>query len=184
PDTSSGLYRDARVVRQAMGADMPEKKTIAFFWADNAGESGTPVGHWVSIAAQLASERHLSAAQAARLMALTSVAQADAFIASWGYKYQYTLIRPRTYIRRVIDSAWEPLIPTPPFPEYPSGHSTVSSAAAEVLTAVVGEAPFADSTGLSIGNAVRQFSSFRAAAAEAGLSRIYGGIHFPYGNVG
>src|SRR5205823_3341304 len=77
-DTSSGLYRDARIVQQMMGADARDKKAVAFFWADNAGESGTPVGHWVSIAAQLASERHLSAAQAARLMALTSVAQADA----------------------------------------------------------------------------------------------------------
>jgi membrane-associated phospholipid phosphatase len=84
----------------------------------------------------------------------------------------------------MIDSTWEPLIPTPPFPEYPSGHSTTSAAAAEVLTAVIGDLPFSDSTGLSIGNAVRKFTSFRDAAAEAGVSRIYGGIHFPYGNEG
>src|ERR1043166_7979586 len=201
-DTSADLYRHARVVEQMIGKNTPrltlsgeidtastraqdEKKAIAFFWAANTGESGTPVGHWVSIAAQVASERHLSAEDAARLLALTSLAQADAFIASWGYKYQYTLIRPRTYIRRVIDSTWEPLIPTPPFPEYPSGHSTVSSAAAEVLTGVLGDnVAFEDSTSLAIGNPVRGFPSFRAAAHEAGISRIYGGISFQYGNVG
>ena len=131
----------------------------------------------------MVSERRLSAEDAARLMVLTLLAQADAFIATWGYKYQYNLIRPRTYIRRVADSTWEPLIPTPPFPEYPSGHSTVSAAAATVLTSVLGEGPFSDSTGLTIGNPVRRFDSFMAAAREAGESRIYGGIHFPYGNL-
>jgi membrane-associated phospholipid phosphatase len=181
-DTTSVLYRDANVVRTTRGTLTPEQRTIAFYWADNAGESGTPVGHWTSIASQMVSEKHLSAEDAARVMVLTSAAEADAFIASWGYKYQYSLIRPRTYIRRVVDSTWEPLIPTPPFPEYPSGHSTVSAAAAAVLTNIIGDVPFADSTGLSIGNAVRLFPSFRAAAEEAGVSRIYGGIHFPYGN--
>lgn len=183
-DTTSALYRNADTVRMARVSLTPEQRAIALYWADNAGESGTPVGHWLSITSQMVSERHLSAQDAAWLMVLVSAAQADAFIASWGYKYQHTLIRPRTYIRRVIDSTWEPLIPTPPFPEYPSGHSTVSSAAATVLAAVVGDGPFDDSTGLTIGNPVRRFDSFVAAAREAGLSRIYGGIHFPYGNMG
>ena len=183
-DTTSPMFRDAEVVRVAKSSLTPEQKAIALYWADNAGESGTPVGHWLSIASQMVSERRLSAEEAARLMVLTSLAQADAFVATWGYKYQYNLIRPRTYIRRFADSAWEPLIPTPPFPEYPSGHSTVSSAAATVLRSVLGDTPFDDSTGVTIGNPVRRFASFTAAAAEAGLSRIYGGIHFPYGNVG
>ena len=183
-DSTSELYRDAADVRASGGALTPEQRAIALYWADNAGESGTPVGHWLSIASQMVSERKLSAAVAARLMVLVSVAQADAFVATWGYKYQYNLIRPRAYIRRVIDSTWEPLIPTPPFPEYPSGHSTVSAAAAGVLTALLGESAFDDSTGLTIGNPVRRFESFRAAAHEAGQSRIYGGIHFSYGNVG
>jgi membrane-associated phospholipid phosphatase len=184
PDTSSSRYQDARQVFDAKTKLTPEQRAIAFYWADNAGESGTPVGHWISIASQMVSERHLSAAEAARVMVLTSVAEADAFIASWGYKYQYTMIRPRTYIRRLIDSTWEPLIPTPPFPEYPSGHSTQSSAAAEVLTALVGDSPVEDSTSVSLGHSVRHFASFRAAAEEAGMSRIYGGIHFPTGNLG
>jgi membrane-associated phospholipid phosphatase len=183
-DTSSVLYRDAAIVHATGSRLTSEQRAIALYWADNAGESGTPVGHWLSIASQIVSERHLSAEDAARVMLLTSVAQADAFIATWGYKYTLTLIRPRTYIRRVIDSTWEPLIPTPPFPEYPSGHSTVSAAAATVLAGMLGDGAFDDSTGLTIGNAVRRFDSFTGAAREAGLSRIYGGIHFPYGNLG
>jgi membrane-associated phospholipid phosphatase len=183
-DTSSTRYRDAHDVFAAKTALTPEQKEIALYWADNAGESGTPVGHWVAIGAQMVSERHLSAEDAARLMVLTSAAQADAFISSWGYKYKFNLIRPRTYIRRLMDSTWEPLIPTPPFPEYPSGHSTVSAAAAEVMTALLGDTSFEDSTSIVIGHDVRRFDSFRAAAREAGISRIYGGIHFPTGNTG
>jgi hypothetical protein len=183
-DSASALFRDARQVAETRRTLTPEQRAIAYYWADNAGESGTPVGHWISIASQMISERRLTAAQAARVMLSTSVAQADAFIAAWGYKYRYTLIRPRTYIRRVIDSSWEPLIPTPPFPEYPSAHSTQSAAAATVLASLVGDGAFDDSTGLSIGNPVRRFDSFQAAAAEAGMSRIFGGIHFPYGNTG
>lgn len=184
-DTSSALYRDASLVREERVHQTPEHRAIAFYWADNAGESGTPVGHWISIASQMVAERHLSGNDAARLMMLTALAQADAFIAAWGYKFQYSLIRPRTFIRRVIDSTWEPLIPTPPFPEYPSAHSTQSAAAATVLSAAIGDqVAFEDSTDLSIGNGVRRFESFRAAAYEAGASRIYGGIHFPYGNMG
>ena len=183
-DTSSVLFRDAEIVRTLRSKLTPEQKAIALYWADNAGESGTPVGHWLSIASQMVSERRLSAEDAVRLMVLTSVAQADAFIATWGYKYQYNLLRPRAYIRGLADSAWEPLIPTPPFPEYPSGHSTVSAAAATVLKSVLGDTPFDDSTGVTIGHPVRRFESFTAAAYEAGESRIYGGIHFPYGNLG
>jgi hypothetical protein len=184
-DKTSPLFREAEEVRKFRGELTPEERAIAYYWADNAGETGTPVGHWLSIASQMATAKGMTAPEAARLMLLTSVAQADAFIAVWGYKYQYSLIRPRTYIRRVMDPSWEPLIPTPPFPEYPSGHSGISAAAAEVLTATFGDTvAFSDSTGLAIGSQIRKFDSFRAAAQEAGRSRIYGGIHFEYGNAG
>jgi membrane-associated phospholipid phosphatase len=181
-DTASALYREARAVYDAKARLTAEEKTIALYWADNAGESGTPVGHWISIASQIATEKQLDAGATARLMLLTAVAQADAFIASWGYKYTHNLLRPRTYIRQVIDSTWEPLIPTPPFPEYPSGHSTQSAAAADVMTSLLGALPFHDSTSVVIGHDVRAFDSFTAASDEAGLSRIYAGIHFPIGN--
>ena len=177
------LYEEARQVYLVNQKLAPEQHTIALYWADNAGESGTPAGHWLSIASQMVSERHLSGEQAAWLMALTGVSLADAFIAAWGYKFQLNVIRPRTFIRATIDPNWEPAIPTPPFPEYLSGHSTVSAAAAATLTGVLGPVPFEDSTSVTIGHAVRKFASFRAAAYEAGMSRIYGGIHYPSANV-
>jgi hypothetical protein len=183
--SASELYQNAEDIRRLRDSLTAEQKTIAYYWADNAGETGTPVGHWLSIASQMATARAMSAPEAARLMLVTSVAQADAFIAVWGYKYQYSLIRPRTYIRRVMNPGWEPLIPTPPFPEYPSGHSGISAAAAEVLSSTFGDTvAFRDSTGLTIGSAIREFKSFREAAREAGMSRLYGGIHFQYGNLG
>ena len=178
----SPFHADATRLTDVQRTLTPEQRTIALYWADNAGESGTPVGHWIAIASQIVSQRALSAEDAARLMMLTAVAQADAFIASWGYKYRYNLIRPRAYIRSHIDSTWEPLIPTPPFPEYPSGHSTQSAAAAAVISAVIGDAPFDDSTSIALGHSVRRFESFRDAADEAGISRVYGGIHFNFGN--
>src|SRR5262249_21328539 len=121
--------------------------------------------------------------QAAWLMAVTSTGLADAFVSAWAYKFRLNLIRPRTFIRQTMDSTWEPAIATPPFPEYLSGHSTVSAAAAGLLTTLLGAPPFNDSTNISIGHAARTFDSFNAAAVEAGQSRIYGGIHFPSGNV-
>lgn len=184
-NATSELYKNAKEVQETGHNLTPEQRSIAFFWADNAGESGTPVGHWISIAAQMVDERGYSAEQAAQLMFATALAQADAFTAAWGRKYEYVLIRPRAYIRRVIEPTWEPLIPTPPFPEYPSAHSTQSAAAAEALSVLVGDSvSYADSTGLALGTGVRSFASFREAAHEAGISRIYGGIHFPYGNMG
>ena len=176
------LYDQAKAVFDTRAVLTPEQKTIALYWADNAGESGTPAGHWLSIAAQMVSERQLSGDAAARVMVATSVSLADAFIAAWGYKFRINLVRPRTYIRAIMDSTWEPAIPTPPFPEYLSGHSTVSAAAATVLTSMLRPGPFEDSTSLAVGHAVRKFESFLAASDEAGQSRIYGGIHYPIAN--
>jgi hypothetical protein len=181
-EPGSPLYQQAKAVYDTWAGLTPEQRTIALFWADNPGETGTPSGHWLAIASQVVSQERLPATQAARVFALTAMAQADAFIAVWGYKYRFNLIRPRTYIRRVIDPAWEPQIPTPPFPEYPAGHAAQSAAAAGVLAALIGERPFDDSTGLAIGHEVRRFRSFREAADEAAQSRLYGGIHFPVGN--
>ncbi len=182
-DPASELYAQATSVHASRAALTPEQRTIALYWADNAGESGTPVGHWLSIAGQLVGERQLPSGEAARMVLATAVAQADAFIAAWGYKYRFNLLRPRTYIRRVIDPSWEPLIPTPPFPEHPAGHSTQSAAAALTIAAFVGDTPFDDSTSISLGHAVRRFATIRSAADEAGVSRVYGGIHYPSGDL-
>lgn len=175
----SAFHREAMEVYEESKRGTPERQQTALYWADNPGETGTPVGHWLAIGSQLVGQLGLTADDAARLLVASAVAQADAFIATWGYKYQYNLLRPRTYIRRVIDAAWEPLVPTPPFPAYPSGHSTQSGAASKVLGALLGDSvAFVDSTGLNIGHPPRAYRSFDQAADEAGWSRIYGGIHF------
>ena len=183
--TSPGapLYAEARAVWEAARQRTPARDSVAYYWADNAGETGTPVGHWMAIVAQLIRDRGLPAPVAARVALATALAQADAFIAAWGYKYQFSLIRPRTYLRRVLDPSWEPLIPTPPFPEYPAGHSTQSAAAAAALTGVLGALPFEDRTSVAIGHAPRRFASFQAAADEAGWSRVLAGVHFPAGDL-
>src|SRR6266542_5534709 len=116
------------------------------------------------------------------MYARVGVALGDSFIACWHAKYRANVVRPITYIRRHIDPRWSPLLMTPPFPEYPSGHSVVSAAAAEVLTARFGQTPFTDRTHAARGLRARTFGSFHAAAAEAALSRLYGGIHYPMAN--
>jgi hypothetical protein len=179
----SALYEEAKQVHDIGKALTPDQKETALYWADNPGETATPAGHWLSIGSGMIDERKLSAPQAAWMMAVTSTALADAFVSAWAYKFRLNLIRPRTFIRSTMDPAWEPAIPTPPFPEYLSGHSTVSAAAAGMLTELLGATSFDDSTNVSMGHVARRFSSFDDAALEAGQSRIYGGIHFPSGNV-
>jgi PAP2 superfamily len=141
--------------------------------------SVTPPGHWISIAIQILEKQNSEIDQTADVLARLAIAEADAFIGCWNAKYQYDLLRPLTYIRRVIDPKWESLINTPPFPEYPSGHSTQSGAAALVLTQAFGEDfAFTDETGSKDGLKPRRFKSFMDAAVEAGMSRLYGGIHY------
>ena len=117
--------------------------------------------------------------QSAEAYARTSISMADAFISTWDEKYRSALVRPETVIEKYIDESWTPLLQTPPFPEYPSGHSVVSNAAAAVLTAQFGpDFAFVDSSEIEFGLPIRRFSSFQAAAAEAAISRLYGGIHY------
>ncbi|EPX86063.1 PAP2 superfamily [Rubellimicrobium thermophilum DSM 16684] len=160
-----------------------EQRLIARFWSDDPMLSPTPPGHWIRIAEQVLEAAGADAVRRAEVLAVLSVAMADAFIACWDGKYRYNLLRPVTYIRAHLDPDWEPLLITPPFPEYPSGHSTLSGAAAEVLTAFFGENyPFSDRTHEDDGLPPRRFPSFRAAAEEAAMSRLYGGIHFRAAN--
>ena len=175
----SEFYRQAKAVYDTGSTLTPEQREIALYWADNPGESGTPPGHWLLIASQLVGELQLDAERTAEMLVLTSVAMADAFISCWHEKFSWSLIRPVTYIRRVIDPRWHTLISTPPFPEYTAGHAVQSGAAAGALTALLGDRPFADSTHVTIGRPVRSFPSFRAAAEEAARSRLYAGLHYP-----
>lgn len=175
----SQFYKEAFEVYEAKQNLTPERRAIARFWADDAMLSMTPPGHWISIALQILNRDKVGLDKSVDTLARLGVAVADGFIGCWQAKYQYDLIRPISYIRRVIDPKWEPLLNTPPFPEYPSGHSTQSGAAAAVLANLFGENfAFEDKTGSHAGLAARNFPSFRAAADDAGISRLYGGIHF------
>ena len=178
-DKTSEFYKQALEVYESKQKLTPEQRAIARFWSDDAMLSLTPPGHWISIALQITQRDKVGLEKTVDVMARLGVAVADAFIGCWQAKYQYDLVRPITYIRRVIDPKWESLLNTPPFPEYPSGHSTQSGAAATVLTNVFGENfAFDDETGKKDGLKPRSFKSFTEAANDAGISRMYGGIHF------
>ena len=168
-----------------------EERNIAAFWDCNpyvmnvqghtmfATKKITPGGHWMSIVGVVSKQTNASLVQAADAYARTAIALADGFIASWDEKYRSGAIRPETVINSSLDEQWEPLLQTPPFPEYTSGHSVISAAAAQVLTAIHGPTfAFIDSTEMEYGLPVRSFTSFEQAANEAAISRLYAGIHF------
>ena len=179
-DPASEFYAEAKATHDAVVNRTRDQTAIARFWSDDAMLSVTPPGHWISIALLVMDTQAADIGRRTEVLAVLGVAVADAFIGCWNQKYRYDVIRPVTYIRKVIDPTWEPLLNTPPFPEYPSGHSTQSAAAAVVLTALFGPAvAFEDNTGAADGLAPRPFASFWAAAEEAGMSRLYGGIHYP-----
>jgi hypothetical protein len=176
---ASEFYKQALEVRDVVEGLDTERRAIAGFWSDDPMLSPTPAGHWISILLQIADRERLSLERSVDALARLSIAMADSFIGCWEAKYRYDLLRPVTYIHRHIDPKWQPLLLTPPFPEYPSGHSVQSGAAATVLAQIFGDAfPFTDNTRERDGIMPRHFTGFWAAAREAGLSRLYGGIHF------
>lgn len=175
----SQFYIEASEVRDTVNRLTDEQRAIARFWSDDPMLSPTPPGHWISIAIGILEKEDADLVTSAETLVRLGVTLADAFIGCWHSKFEYDLVRPLTYIRRVIDPKWEAILNTPPFPEYPSGHSTQSGAAATVLTDMFGPAyAFEDGTHSDDGLPARRFASFWAAAEEAGISRLYGGIHF------
>lgn len=175
----SPFYNQALEVVTTTSNLSQSHKDIALWWADGGG-TPTPPGHWISIASSIANAKQLSLEDAAEMYAKLNIAMADAFISCWNEKYRFNLLRPVSYIRTYIpgQTTWSSFITTPPFPEYPSGHSVSSGAAASVLTKLLGSFSFIDSTNKVFGLAPRNFTSFTEAANEAALSRLYGGIHF------
>ena len=156
-----------------------QQKDAALFWADNPVATGTPGFHWISLVNQMIARRALSAPEAAELYTLTSLAIADAFIGCWKEKYRSVVVRPVSYVQRVFDPAYRTVIPTPPFPEYPSGHSVQSGAAVDVLIATLGDTiAFEDSSQVDVGQPAKHFASFSAARDEMAWSRVWGGLHF------
>jgi hypothetical protein len=192
-DTAAGspFFRDAKEVYEVGKRLTDEQRQVVAFWDDNpyvmhvqghtmfATKKATPGGHWMNITATAARKAGADITKSAEAYARTAIALADGFISCWDEKFRSNVIRPETVINAYIDEAWQPLLQTPPFPEYTSGHSVISAAAAMVLTDAFGPGfAYEDSTEAAYGLPIRAFRSFEAAAAEAAISRLYGGIHY------
>jgi hypothetical protein len=178
-DTSSAFGRQAREVYNTVNNRTSEQNDIALWWRDATGTQ-TPAGHWMGALKYIFHIRNYKLDKAVELYALTAIATADAFISCWDAKFKYNLLRPETYIKDYIQGGWSTgqFDITPPFPEYPSGHSVCSGAAAKVLSNALGNITYTDSINVNIGYTARSFPSIDSAANEAGISRLYGGIHF------
>ncbi|MEO5931229.1 MAG: vanadium-dependent haloperoxidase [Candidatus Kapaibacterium sp.] len=193
-DRHSQFYKEAMEVYDVSKKLNDSLKVIPKFWDCNPIHSHhfghlmfttrqiSPGGHWIAITAIAAKKKDLGMMESLETYTLVSSAMADAFISCWTEKYRSNVIRPVTYIKRYIDSTWEPYIQTPPFPEYSSGHSTISAAAAAVLTHMIGEMPFQDDTEVYLGTPIRSYRTFMEAAQEAAYSRMLGGIHYRHSN--
>ena len=192
-DTSkkSDYFRELREVHDVGKNLTTEQRAIAAFWDCNpfvmhvqghtmfATKKMSPGGHWMGITGIASRKAKADMVRASEAYARTAVALADGFLSVWSEKYASSMIRPETVINTYLDESWTPLLQTPPFPEYTSGHSGISTAAAVVLTALYGtDFAFTDSTELEFGLPVRSYTSFEQAASEAAISRLYGGIHF------
>jgi hypothetical protein len=173
-------YEEVKQLGALVGSTRTDEQTeIALFWADGAGTE-TPPGHWNSIAQIIGETQGNTLEKNARLFALLNIAMADAAICSWDAKYTFNFWRPVTAIAFAEPQLnWMSFIVTPPFPDYTSGHSTFSAAAATVLPLFYGTEDLPFTTGSDfLPGVFRSFSTCLDAADEAAASRIYGGIHF------
>ena len=185
-DPASDFYREAKEVFDVVRNDA--NKAIAYHWENGPGRTCSPACHWVSIAEQLLKNDNANLAKSAKAYALVGFAAADGFSNTWYHKYKYNLLRPITYLREQFDPNWNPLVGTPPYPDYTSGSSTIGGAAPIALSHVFGDIAFVDKTHL--GSALytpdggpfilpeRSFTSLVKAGEEQALSRILGGVHF------
>ncbi|MFC5381161.1 vanadium-dependent haloperoxidase [Aquipuribacter nitratireducens] len=188
-EPGSAFHDQALAVLEQSRRNGDEERAIARFWTDNPGSftpplgtpTGLPSGHWMLVAEQVARGLDLALDEALEAYVRLGVALNDAFLACWTVKYETNLLRPVTYLNRYVDPAWTTVVNTPQFPEHTSGHSVSSAAAAVVLTDLLGEVAFTDDTHAERGYPARSFTSFDAAAREAAVSRLYGGIHYPRG---
>ncbi len=195
-EKSSPFYKELEEVYAVSqqiteNGDDSEEIEIAQFWDCNpyvsvtrghlmfATKKITPGAHWIGITKIASRKAQNDVMETMHAYTKTSLAIADAFISCWDEKYRSNLVRPETLINDHIDDSWQPILQTPPFPEYVSGHSVVSGAASEVLTSIFGDNfSFNDDTEVPYGLPIRNFKSFRLAAQEAAISRLYGGIHY------
>jgi len=195
-DENSDFYKELKEVYDISNKitdDNSEEVAIAQFWDCNpyvsvtrghlmfAIKKITPGAHWIGICKIACKKSDTDFNKTVYAYTKTAIALADAFISCWDEKYRSNLIRPETLINQYFDDEWKPILQTPPFPEYTSGHSVASGAAAVALTDIFGDNfAFDDDTELLYGLPVRSFTSFNQAASEAAISRMYGGIHYRF----
>jgi hypothetical protein len=190
-DKKSQFYKEAQEVYLTGKNLTPEQNEIAFFWDCNpfmmnvkghvmfATKKISPGGHWMNITQVACDKANVNFLQASEAYSMVAISLFEGFISCWDEKYRSKLIRPESYINQYIDEGWTPKLQTPPFPEYTSGHSVISSASAVMLTKIFGDNfAFTDSTEIEFGLTARSFNSFNQAAEEAAVSRLYGGIHY------
>jgi hypothetical protein len=192
-EPASFYYKNLREVYDINKNLTQEQKDIARYWDDNpfviehsghmmfGNKKITPGGHWMGISAIASKLSGADEVKTAKAYALTALALYEGFIACWDEKYRSSYIRPVTAINESFDHVWLPLLQTPAFPEYTSGHSVISASASTVLTSVFGNNfAFQDTSDLRYIGMQRHFNSFNEAAAEASVSRVYGGIHYMF----
>jgi membrane-associated phospholipid phosphatase len=193
-DSNSLFYKNVKEVYDISKNLTEEQKTIAKYWDDNpfviehsghmmfGNKKITPGGHWMGIAAIAARQTKADPVEIAKGYAITAIALYDGFISCWDEKYRSNVVRPVTVINEWLDKSWTSFLQTPPFPEYSSGHSTITAAASVVLGYMYGDNfAFQDTSDLQYIGMQRHFNSFQQAAAEASVSRVYGGIHYRTG---
>lgn len=178
--SNSDFYKMVRNVYDVSQALTQEQKDIALFWVDQGNGTGyTPAGHDFSIITQALEKTGASLAIAAETYAKGGIAERDASIVCFTSKYTYNLLRPITYIRKLIDVNWSSFIPTPPHPEYPAAHAFVTGSVMQAVTDVLGDnLAITDHTYDFRGWSPRTYATLFKAAEEAGISRLYGGIHY------
>ena len=194
-DKNSIYFKSLLEVKNIGDSLTEEQKHIADFWDDNpfklnvsghvmfATKKFSPSGHWMNILGIAAKDANADFATTVAAYTETSIALFDAFIICWDEKFRSNFIRPETAINKYMGEEWRPYIQTPPFPSYTSGHATISAAAAEVMTNWFGDnRAFTDTSSLEFGIQSRRLQSFRQAAKEAAMSRLYGGIHYRFDN--
>ena len=194
-DKTSEYYKALLEVKMIGDSLTEEQKEIADFWDDNpfkmnvvghvnyATKKFSPPGHWMNIVGIAAKKAQADFSITVAAYTETAIALYDAFISCWDEKYRSNFVRPETVINKYISQDWQPYIQTPPFPSHTSGHATISAAAAETMTRWFGDnLSFTDTSSLEFGINSREIKSFRLAAKEAALSRLYGGIHYRFDN--
>lgn len=195
-DKKSAFFKEVKEVYD-VNLDMTKKGDncnevqIAQFWDCNpyatvtqghmmfAKKKISPGGHWMAITRIACLKSKSNFEKTVFVYTKISIGLFECFISCWDEKYRSTVVRPETVINQNIDENWKPLLQTPPFPEYPSGHSVASASSAAILTAIFGDNfEYTDNSELQFGLPSRKYKSFHHAATEASDSRLYGGIHY------